>query len=47
MRLPRVATGALIGVRLFVLLSRNSQRASSFFHIPAEQVVEIGVVVEI
>ncbi len=47
MRLPRVATGALIGVRLFVFLSHNSQRASSFFHIPAEQVVEIGVVVEI
>ncbi len=33
--------------RLFVFLSRNSQRASSFFHIPADQVVEIGVVVEI
>jgi KUP system potassium uptake protein len=30
-----------------LFLSRNSQRASSFFHIPAEQVVEIGVVVEI
>jgi KUP system potassium uptake protein len=27
-------------------LSRNFQRASSFFHIPAEQVVEIGVVLE-
>ena len=47
MRLPTVATGALIGLRLFVFLSRNSQCASSFFHIPAEQVVEIGVVVEI
>jgi hypothetical protein len=33
--------------RLFIFLSRNSQRASSFFHIPAEQVIEIGVVVEI
>jgi len=32
-----------------VLISRtnNSQHASSFFHIPAEQVIEIGVVVEI
>jgi len=38
---------ALWRERLFVFLSRNSQRASSFFHIPAEQVVEIGVVVEI
>ncbi|MBH0201652.1 MAG: potassium transporter Kup [Nitrospira sp.] len=38
---------ALWRERLFVFLSRNSQRASSFFHIPPEQVVEIGVVVEI
>ncbi len=38
---------ALWRERLFVFLSRNSQRASSFFHIPSEQVVEIGVVVEI
>jgi KUP system potassium uptake protein len=38
---------ALWRERLFVFLSRNSQRASSFFHLPAEQVVEIGVVVEI
>ena len=38
---------ALWRERLFVVLSRNSQRASSFFHIPADQVVEIGVVVEI
>jgi KUP system potassium uptake protein len=38
---------ALWRERLFVFLSRNSQRASSFFHIPAEQVVEIGVVIEI
>lgn len=38
---------ALWRERLFVFLSRNSQRASSFFHIPADQVVEIGVVVEI
>ncbi|HWF59644.1 MAG TPA: potassium transporter Kup [Nitrospira sp.] len=38
---------ALWRERLFIFLSRNSQRASSFFHIPADQVVEIGVVVEI
>ncbi|MDF0665290.1 MAG: potassium transporter Kup [Nitrospira sp.] len=38
---------ALWRERLFIFLSRNSQLASSFFHIPAEQVVEIGVVVEI
>ncbi len=38
---------ALWRERLFVFLSRNSQRASSFFHVPSEQVVEIGVVVEI
>ena len=38
---------ALWRERLFIFLSRNSQRASSFFHIPVEQVVEIGVVVEI
>jgi KUP system potassium uptake protein len=33
--------------KLFVLLSRNTQRASSYFHLPAEQVVEIGLVLEI
>ena len=38
---------ALWRERIFVFHSRNSRRASSFFHIPAEQVVEIGVVVEI
>ncbi|BFU89488.1 MAG: putative potassium transport system protein kup 1 [Nitrospira sp.] len=38
---------ALWRERLFIFLSRNSQLASSFFHIPPEQVVEIGVVVEI
>lgn len=38
---------ALWRERLFVFLSRNSQRPSSFFHILAEPVVEIGVVVEI
>ena len=38
---------ALWRERLFVFLARNSQRASSFFRIPAEQVIEIGAVVEI
>jgi KUP system potassium uptake protein len=33
--------------KLFVLLSRNTQRASSYFHLPAQQVVEIGLVLEI
>ena len=33
--------------KLFVVLSRNTQRASSYFHLPAEQVVEIGLVLEI
>ena len=32
---------------IFVFLSRNTQRASSYFHIPAEQVIEIGLVLEI
>lgn len=38
---------ALWRERLFVFLSRNSQRASSSFHIPSDQVIEIGVVVDI
>jgi KUP system potassium uptake protein len=38
---------ALWREKLFVYLSRNSQRASSFFHLPSEQVVEIGLVLEI
>ncbi len=33
--------------KLFVVLSRNTQRASSYFNLPAEQVVEIGLVLEI
>jgi KUP system potassium uptake protein len=32
---------------LFVLLSRNARTASSFFRLPAEQVVEIGEQIEI
>jgi KUP system potassium uptake protein len=38
---------ALWREKIFVFLSRNSQRASSFFHLPSEQVVEIGLVLEI
>jgi KUP system potassium uptake protein len=33
--------------KIFVFLSRNSQRASSFFQLPSEQVVEMGLVLEI
>jgi len=33
--------------KIFVFLSRNSQRASSFFRIPSDQVIEIGLVLEI
>ena len=38
---------ALWRERIFVFLSRNTQRASSYFRIPAKQVVEIGLVLEI
>lgn len=38
---------ALWRERLFVFLARNSARASSFFRIPSEQVIEIGLVIEI
>jgi len=33
--------------RLFVLLSRNAVRATSFFKIPPQRVVEIGIQVEL
>jgi KUP system potassium uptake protein len=33
--------------KIFVFLSRNTQRASSYFQLPSEQVVEIGLVLEI
>ena len=33
--------------QIFVFLSRNTQRASSYFQLPSEQVVEIGLVLEI
>jgi KUP system potassium uptake protein len=32
--------------RLFVLMARNAQRATAFFRLPAERVVELGVQVE-
>ena len=33
--------------RLFVLMARNAVRAPSFFRLPPERVVELGVQVEI
>jgi KUP system potassium uptake protein len=33
--------------RLFALMSRNAVRATSFFRIPPERVVEIGMQVEL
>jgi len=38
---------ALWRERLFVLLSRNAQRAVTFFRLPAERVVELGIQVEL
>jgi K+ transporter len=32
--------------RLFVLMARNAVRATAFFRLPAERVVELGVQVE-
>jgi KUP system potassium uptake protein len=37
---------ALWRERLFALMSRNAQRATDYFQIPAEQAIEIGAVVE-
>ena len=33
--------------RLFVLMSRNAVRATAFFKLPPDRVVELGVQVEI
>ncbi|MGE8356423.1 MAG: KUP/HAK/KT family potassium transporter, partial [Microvirgula sp.] len=33
--------------RLFVLMSKNATRATDFFHIPANRVVEMGTMVEL
>lgn len=33
--------------RLFILMTRNAVRATTYFHVPAERVVELGVQVEI
>jgi KUP system potassium uptake protein len=38
---------AIFRERLFAFMARNSQRASSYFHIPAERVIQIGSVVEL
>ncbi len=37
---------AMLRVKLFILLSKNSLRTNDFFHIPANRVVELGVQVE-
>jgi KUP system potassium uptake protein len=34
-------------VRCFAFMSRNAVRATAFFHLPPEQVVEIGIQVEL
>ena len=33
--------------QLFVLMSRNAQRAVTFFRLPPERVVELGIQVEL
>ena len=33
--------------RLFALMSRNAERAPRFFHIPSDQVVEMGTQVDL
>jgi KUP system potassium uptake protein len=33
--------------RLFAFLSRNAQRATAFYRLPAQQVLEIGALVEL
>jgi KUP system potassium uptake protein len=38
---------ALWRERLFIFMEKISQRASSYFRLPADQVVEIGIIVEI
>jgi len=38
---------ALWRERLFVVMARNAQRATAYFRLPAERVVELGVQVEI
>ncbi|RYZ77320.1 MAG: hypothetical protein EOP05_02220 [Proteobacteria bacterium] len=32
---------------LFSFMSRNAQRATAFFNIPADQVIEVGIQVEL
>jgi KUP system potassium uptake protein len=38
---------ALWREKLFILMSRNAQRATAFFRIPTERVVELGLQVEL
>ncbi len=33
--------------KLFIFLSRNARRATNFFRIPADRVVEIGIQLEL
>jgi KUP system potassium uptake protein len=33
--------------KLFIFLSRNARRATNFFQIPADRVIEIGMQLEI
>jgi KUP system potassium uptake protein len=33
--------------KLFAYMSRNAQRATAFFHLPANRVVELGMQIEI
>ena len=44
---PKVSLGRAWRDALFVFLSRNARRATNFFQIPADRVVEIGIQLEI
>jgi KUP system potassium uptake protein len=46
--LPSKAPGmALWREALFALMSKNAERANLFFNIPSNQVIEVGLMVEI
>ena len=38
---------ALWREKIFAFLSRNSQRASSYFHIPSDRVIQLGIVIDL
>ena len=51
-RLPMSAADARSGMppwqdRIFILLARNADDASSYFHLPTDRVVEIGTQVTV